>query len=272
MVKGYQPTSLLEALKIRSEEEVTPYGGGTDLMVDPKEDAVYLFLNKLPELRAIKGEEGYIKIGAAVTFTELLRSSLIPKILKEAVEGIAGPAIRNLGTIGGNIGNGSAKADSVHILCVADAKLRIASLRGERVIDIENFYLDRKKLDLASDEIIVEVFIPNTGLENYYYQKVAQRQALAISRVAFAGVFALEKDRISKVAVAFGAVSGTILRFKEIEKLMIGKTLEEARGFKKEYIEAYDKATSFTKGRVSAEFRKDVCLNLLKDFFSKNGI
>ena len=77
--------------------------------------------------------------------------------MKEAISSIASPAIRNLGTMGGNIGNGSSKGDSVLVLFVADAKLRIVSLRGERIIDIDKFYLGRKKLDLREDEIIVEL-------------------------------------------------------------------------------------------------------------------
>lgn len=272
MVKGYQPTSLKEALEIRSSEKVTLYGGGTDLMVEEEREGSYLFLNKIPEMREIKEEEGFLRIGAACTFTEVLEHPDTPKIMKEAISSIASPAIRNLGTMGGNIGNGSSKGDSVLVLFVADAKLRIVSLRGERIIDIDKFYLGRKKLDLREDEIIVEILLPMENLDNYSFEKVAERQALAISRVAFAGVFAMEGDRISKVAVAFGAVASTFLRFKAIEEKLIGKTLEEARALKEEYISLYDKATVFTEGRVSAEFRKEVCMNLLRDFLSQNGI
>lgn len=272
MVKGYQPTSLKEALEIRSREKVTLYGGGTDLMVEEDREGSYLFLNRVPEMKEIKEEQGILSIGAACTFTEILESPLTPDILKAAIKTIAAPAIRNLGTIGGNIGNGSSKGDAVLVLFAIDARLRIVSIRGERIVDIDKFYLGRKKLDLAEDEIIVEILMPTKDLDNYYFEKVAERQALAISRVAFAGVFRVEEDKIMKAAAAFGAVAGTFLRYKAIEEKLIGKTLEEAKEMKEEFIALYNEATVFTEGRVSAEFRKDVCMNLLREFLSQNGI
>lgn len=272
MVNGYVAASLREALEIRSTHDVIPYAGGTDLMVENRQGVTYLFLNKVPELKRITVDDSYIRIGAGVTFTQALACDLVPPLMKEAVSGIAAPAIRNAGTFGGNLGNGSAKADSVLIAFVADAKLRLASLRGERVIDVDQFYLGRKKLELADDELIVEILLPKTGLEHYVYQKIGGRNALAISRVSFAGVFAQRDGRIENVAAAFGAVSDTVLRYKDIESILIGKTLEEARSVKDQYLKAYADRMTLTQGRVSAEYRKAVCMNLLGSFLEKFGV
>ena len=160
MVNGRSAASLQEALKIRANEKVVPYAGGTDLMVENRKDVTYLFLGKVPELRQITADDEYVRIGAAVTFTEALESPLVPALMKEAVAKIAAPAIRNAGTFGGNLGNGSAKADSVLIEFVSDAKLRLVSVRGERVVDVDAFYLGRKKLDLMEDELIAEIWLP----------------------------------------------------------------------------------------------------------------
>ncbi|WP_313134786.1 FAD binding domain-containing protein [Anaerocolumna sp.] len=272
MVNGYQPVSLQEALNIKAEHRVTIYGGGTDLMVGKDKPDTYLFVNLIPEMKNIIEDQDYIRIGAAATFTEVLENSLTSQILKDAISLIAAPAIRNLGTMGGNIGNGSAKADSVLIHYAADAKLRLASVRGERIVNIDAFYLGRKKLDLAEDELIVEILLPKNGLDNYYYQKVGGRKALAISKVAFVGIFGMEGDRISKLSIAFGAVADTVLRFKEIEAIMIGKTLEEAKAQKQVFLDAYEKAIVPISGRVSSEYRKETCLNLLNDFLQQNHI
>lgn len=123
MVNGYQAKSLEDALNLRAKGGVIPYGGGTDLMIEADENAVYLFLNKVAELKQITKEYNCLRIGSGVTFTEILESPLAPAILKEAVSKIAAPAIRNLGTAGGNICNGSAKADSALIFFVTDAML-----------------------------------------------------------------------------------------------------------------------------------------------------
>lgn len=272
MVNGFMVTSLKEALEIRSSENVTPYCGGTDLMIENKEGATYLFLNKVPEMKKIVEDNDYIRIGAACTFTEVLNSSIVPKLMKEAVSRIAAPAIRNIGTMGGNIGNGSAKADSVLIEYVSDAKVVVASKDRSRIAPIDEFYKGRKQLDLKKDELIVEILLPKTGLDNYYYKKVGARNALAISRVSFAGIIKMDGDIIKDIAIAFGAISGTVLRFKEVEKLFVGKTLFEAKGMKDKFISEYEKKIVPTKGRVSSEYRKAVCLNLLKDFLTEKGI
>lgn len=273
MVNGYTAASLQEALELRkAHPEAVPYAGGTDLMVENRPGVTYLFLNKVPELKIITEDEQYVRIGAGVTFTEALADERVPQLMKEAVSRIAAPAIRNAGTFGGNLGNGSAKADSVLIEFVADAKLRLVSLGGERTVEVDKFYLGRKKLDLAPDELIAEVLLPKSGLDRYYYQKVGGREALAISRVSFAGVFAEKDGKITNIAAAFGAVSDTVLRFKDIEGMLLGRTVDEAKTLKADYLAAYDNRMNLTRGRVSAEYRKTVCMNLLGEFLAEQGI
>lgn len=132
------------------------------------------------------------------------------------------PAIRNLGTVGGNICNGSPKADSALIFFATDAKLRLASTRGERVIPITDFYLGRKQTDLKKDELLVEIIMNKIGIENYYYKKVGARNALAISRVAFAATLDLQEGKILNCITAFGSVSEVIIRRADIDALLIG--------------------------------------------------
>ena len=266
------PVTLAEALSLRKNTTLVPYAGGTDLMVENRPGADYLFLHRVEELRRITEDESYIRIGAAVTFTEAIESPLVPELMKEALRRIAAPAIRNAGTFGGNLCNGSAKADSVLIAFAAGAKLRLLSQDAERIVKVEDFYLGRKKLDLREDELIAELLLPKTGLEHYYYQKVGGRNALAISRVSFAGVFAQEGGRITNVAAAFGAVADTVLRYPDLEARLIGRTIEEAKAVKEDHLKAYADRMALTRGRVSAEYRKRVCMNLLSDFLSFYGI
>ena len=272
MVNGYSAASLAEALEIRAAKKAVPYAGGTDLMVENRKGVDYLFLGRIPELKNITEDGEYIRIGAAVTFTQALEDERIPALMKEAVSRIAAPAIRNAGTFGGNLGNGSAKADSVLIEFVSDAKLKLASKDRERIVDVDKFYLGRKKLDLAEDELIIEILLPKTGLDKYSYEKIGGRNALAISRVSFAGVFDTKDGKITNVAAAFGAVADTVLRYKDLEEMLLGKTTEEARALKESFLNSYAERMVLTQGRVSAEYRKKVCMNLLGDFLTKFGI
>lgn len=95
---------------------------------------------------------------------------------------------------------------------------------------------------------------------------------MAISRVSFVGILDLKGNKIINCATAFGAVSDVIFRRKDLDEMLIGKTIEEAKEIKEEYIRAYDEGINPIRGRVSAEFRKSVCINLLKDFLESNNI
>ena len=269
---GYVPETLEEALTIMRDEKVKPYSGGTDLMLEVEEGESYLFLNKVSELKIIKSDSDYIRMGAQCTFTEIEESDITPKILKDAMSQLAGPAVRNFGTIGGNIGNGSAKADSALIFFVTDSLIRLKSASSDRTIYIKDFYKQRKQLDLREGELIVEVLIPKKYLQNYYYKKIGARKALAITRVGFAGLFQEENGVITHLATAFGAIEPTIVRHPEIDEMLIGKTISEAKGLKDNYLNLYENAINPSAGRVSKEYRKTVCMNLLKDFLNENGI
>jgi len=260
---------LAEAVELLDKYEVVPYAGGTDLMIEANEQVDYLFLHSIRELQKITVDGEYLRIGAAVTFTQLLESELTPPLLRAAVSQIAAPAIRNMGTVGGNIANGSAKADSALIFWLVNAKLRLVSAEGERLLPIREFYFGHKKTALGEKELIAEILLPLNAMNGWYYQKVGARDALAISRVAFAGVLETENDVVTRCAVAFGAVSDVYLGFPEIDAMLVGKTVAQARELKADFLAAYDKAVQPRDGRISAAYRKDVCRNLLRDFLEE---
>ena len=269
---SYKPGSLKEALEIRAREKVIPYAGGTDLMIEAEAEASYLFLADLPELKAIETVDGNLEIGAAVTFTQALDSPLVPGMLKEAVRTIAAPAIRNTGTFGGNIANGSPKADSALVFCVTDSTLVLESVEGERRVPINEFYLGRGKTSLRENELLTRIIMPLRNVREYYYHKVGARGALAIARVSFAGLLRGEGGSSRHAATAYGAVAGTILRRPDIDGILIGRTIEEAKKIRGDYLSALDEAIQPIRGRISAEYRKKVLMNLIADFLAKNGI
>jgi CO/xanthine dehydrogenase FAD-binding subunit len=272
MVNGFIATSLKDALTAMAKGSYTPYIGGTDLMVAQTENANYLFLHRVPEMRQIIEDETYLRIGSSCTFTEVLQHEKTHPLLKQSIRELAAPAIRNLGSIGGNIGNGSAKADTVLIFFVSDSLVRVASVRGERIVPIKNFYVGRKKLDLAPDELIVEVLMPKKLPDSWYYKKIGARRALAISRIDFAGLMDIQQGKVQSCATAFGAISEMIIRRPDLDALLEGKTIEEAKAAKPDYLAAYKAILNPIEGRVSSEFRKTVSMNLLADFLDQNGI
>ena len=271
MVNGFAPQTLQEALEIRQREKVTPYGGGTDLMVGHRRTGTYLFLHRVPELTAITADADYLRLGASCTFTQVMEHPETPAILAEAISRIAAPAIRNLGTVGGNIGNGSPKADSVLVFFALDAKLRLMSADGERIVPIQAFYKGRKALDLADDELIVEILLPRAAPARYVYHKIGARAALAIARLSFAGLWTVEDGVITACATSFGAIDQMVIRRPEVDDILIGVKVSELDSVKARYLEAYDKELNPIAGRISATYRKTVCMNLLEDFVEQIG-
>lgn len=272
--------SLAEAIELRGKYGLTPYAGGTDLVPaaaraaeggTPLKHSGYLFLHNVPELRRITDDGEYVRIGACVTFAEALNDPLVPQLMKEAAAGIGSPAVRNAGTFGGNAANGSDKADTIPAAFAMDAKLRIASPRGERITGIEEFHLGHKKTTLADDELIVEILLPKRS-GGHYFRKVGGRAAVSISHATFAGVFEERGGVITNAAAAFGAVADIVLRFRSLESMIVGKTLDEARAVKEELIRAYSGRLVTVNGRVNAEYCHTVCLNLLRDFLTSFGV
>lgn len=269
MVNGYKPKTLSQALSVRAKETVVPYAGGTDVMVRPPKDIPFLFLGDIDELRQIKDDGEFIRIGAAVTFTQALGSDLVPALMKEAVSRIAAPAIRNAGTFGGNLGNGSDKADSVLAGFAMDMKIRLTSEGGERLLSVDEFVVSRGKTVLRDDELIAEILLPKAkcGLP-YYYKKIGGRNALAISRVALGGVYEIEDGVIKSFSAAVIGGGSTVRRSREAEARLIGKTVDEVKANIEEYVCAFCDDLTFSRGRVSAEYRKTVVSNLIRDYLT----
>ncbi len=263
---------LNHVLAVKSERpDIVLYGGGTDLMVEAAE-VDYLFLHRVAELKAIEEDENWLTIGAGCSFTDVYDYPTAPSLLKEAIAYLAAPAIRNLGTIGGNVGNGSAKADTALIFFALDATVNLASQRGRRSMPIKDFYLDRKKLALEGDEIITSISLPKANYGNYYYKKIGARKALAISRLDFAGVHRIVDGKIDHLAVAIGAIAPLIVRRPDFDKMLIGLTIEAAKAARADYLAQYEGIIQPINGRVSAYYRKTVTMNLLNDFLDSIGL
>src|SRR5438128_3291621 len=142
-----------------------PIQGGTDVMVDlnfdrARPDAL-LNLNEVAELRGWSRENGTVWLGSGLTYAEAMRAPLAELLpaLAEASRTVGGPQIRNRGTIGGNLGTASPAGDAIPPLLVAGGEVRLASVRGERSLPLEEFVTGPKRNALAGDELILGVSV-----------------------------------------------------------------------------------------------------------------
>ncbi|NQU15323.1 MAG: FAD binding domain-containing protein, partial [Desulfobacteraceae bacterium] len=167
--------------------------GGTDLMVAVNQrqlsPEVLVYLGD-SGLNYINAESDNLVIGAATPFTDIMGSALVREeapLLAEVISHIASPAIRNVGTIGGNLANGSPAADSATALLALGASLRLVSKAGERVVAVEEFFTGPGETTLEPTELIQEVIVPKqAGGAKWAYRKLGKRKAQTLSIVSVA--------------------------------------------------------------------------------------
>jgi CO/xanthine dehydrogenase FAD-binding subunit len=195
------PRTLDEALRLKAEiPDAVPIQGGTDVMVELNFDrarpSTLLNLNEVAELRGWSRQDSRLRLGAGLTYTEAMQLPL--PALAEAARTVGGPQIRNRGTIGGNLGTSSPAGDALPPLLVADAQVRVVSVRGEWTLPLQDFVVGVKRNVLAEDELILDVSV-DADAGRQTFMKVGPRNAMVIAVVSLA----LRVD--GEIAVSFGS-------------------------------------------------------------------
>lgn len=276
MVKHYIPKTLEETLELLFFHDLEIISGGTDLMVQRRswentnprfKDTVNII--NIKELNYIKEDNGKILIGATTPMSDILQSDLVPELLRKSIYEVASPALRNLATIAGNIGNASPAGDTLPILYALHAEIKINSKDNEKIVPINKVILGPRKTILNTKEIITEIIIPKHDFTKTSFVKVGGRKADAISKISFTAAVDLEKDIIKDIRFAFGAVGPTVVKISEFEHLLIGKSKSEAIEMLPMIINKYDTYIKpIDDQRSNKVYRKNVAINLLKDFIN----
>jgi CO/xanthine dehydrogenase FAD-binding subunit len=186
------PRTLDEALRLKADvPEARPIQGGTDVMVELNFDRArpqaLLNLNEVPELRGWSRENGTLRLGSGLTYSEAMTAPLAEAFpgLAEAARTVGSPQIRNRGTIGGNLGTASPAGDALPPLLVRGAEIELASTRGVRMMPLREFLVGPKRNALGPDELVTAVNVPaRTGNETF--MKVGPRNAMVIAVVSLA--------------------------------------------------------------------------------------
>ncbi|HKU58632.1 MAG TPA: FAD binding domain-containing protein [Gaiellaceae bacterium] len=186
------PRSLAEALQLKAENpDALPVQGGTDVLValnfDRARPAVLLNLNEVPELRGWSRENGSLRLGSGLTYTEAMHGELAELVpaLAEASRTVGSPQIRNRGTIGGNLGTSSPAGDALPPLVVEGAEIECASVRGVRRVPVTEFVTGVKRNVLEGDELITAVFVTPSNAPQTF-MKIGPRNAMVIAVTSLA--------------------------------------------------------------------------------------
>ena len=279
------PTSATDAVNLLKNQKISIFAAATDLGVQYNkghwQHQQVLNLNLIADLHAIKIESDHVSVGARVTLSELEQA--IKEIQPEWADFMhvfASPQIKNNGTLIGNIANGSPIGDNLPFLLALDAVLVIKGPGGNRSVNINDFYLSYKNMDLAANELITHVHIPNPykgSLLKLY--KVSQRRDLDISCVSAAIMMNFDDAQtLQQVAIAYGGVAATPIRLRDAEHKLQGQSFSTITDSTASHSTANDLANGLTPMsdvRGSEAYRKLLISNLYLKFIdelkSSNG-
>ncbi|QIL81215.1 xanthine dehydrogenase small subunit [Diaphorobacter sp. HDW4A] len=229
------PTTFNELLRARAAHPDALVAAGTTdvglwITKMHKQYAQILDVTRAEELRRITTDAQQIHIGAAVSLTDAFGALVQhwPQLHRFATR-FAGMPVRNSGTLGGNVANGSPIGDSMPLLIALGASITLASVRGERSVALEDFYTGYRKNLLAADELLTAIHVPlpvaNQQLAAY---KISKRFDDDISAVCLVIQMQIDNGVICEARIGAGGVAATPARAVQTEGLLNGQVWSEA--------------------------------------------
>jgi xanthine dehydrogenase small subunit len=224
-----RPATLAEAVEVLHERpETTVVAGSTDHGVEVnlhgRRPEAVLAIDRLQELRDLSIDSDWIEIGAALSLTEIERrlDGRVP-LLSEMLPQFASRLIRNGATLGGNLGTCSPIGDTPPVLLALGARLVLASVEGEREVEIADYFTGYRTSVRQDRELIRAIRVPLPLARLTAFHKIAKRRFDDISSVAVA--FAIDHDDagiVQRAQVGLGGVAATPLRATATEAALIG--------------------------------------------------
>lgn len=263
MIKNYfTPNTIEEAVSLKETygDRAKYLSGGTELNLRINKEKYETFIDlRNVNSREIKVlESGSMEIGAGVTFQDLVSNENVPYQLKRAAQYMDSRNVRNIATIGGNIGSGRTMGDLLPTLLVLEAKVKIGE--SEKLITVEDYIHGR------CDGLIEKIIINGSDLEKSYGSRAHMRTSNDISIIGAAVTFEERDGKLHRVKIALGGVDKKVIRLREVEGSLEGKTptKEEIVNLIKENINPLGDV------RGSKEFKTHMAAELVAESFGIN--
>ena len=269
----FAPRTIDELAGLLAEHpEATILAGGTDIGLwvtkQHSELDTLIYVGGVDGLADIRTGGTHLEIGGAATFSDAIPAILEHyPLLDEMLMRFASPPIRNTGTLGGNVANGSPIGDSMPALMAADASLVLRSAEGTREIALDDFYHDYQVNDLRPGEFIerIRLPLPSPGVVLRCY-KLSKRFDQDISAVCAAYRLELENDHVTSIRIACGGLAATVRRATHCEEALVGQPWNEdtiadgMAAFAKDF-------APITDMRASAGYRLRAAQNMLRRLY-----
>jgi len=263
-----EPTSTEEAISILSgyDGKAKIIAGGTDLLVQMRNKTIrpeYLVdIGRIPGLDYIKEGNNGLRIGALTTIRALEKSDELHQgypVISQAAGQLGSVAIRNMGTLGGNLCNAAPSAETAPALIGLSARAKIVGPDGERVVPLEDFFVGPGATGLKKGELLVEIQVPPMPPDTKAaYLKHAIRGSIDLAIVGVAAIVTLERGNVCKdIKLVLGAVAPTPMRARKAEEIIKGKKIDDALIDKCAQV-ASDESRPITDVRASYWYRKEM--------------
>jgi xanthine dehydrogenase small subunit len=267
------PASLDDLAQVlEAEPKATIVAGSTDvgLWVTKmmRDIAPVVFIGGLQELQAISEQDGVVTIGAGVSYSAA-RDRLAARIpaLGPLIDRIGGEQVRNMGTIGGNIANGSPIGDTPPPLIALNASLTLRKGRQRRTIPLEEFFIAYGRQDREPGEFVEAVHVPVPASDAHFaVYKISKRRDEDITAALGAFHVRVDDGVVASIRIAYGGMAATPKRARAVEEALLGQpwTVETVEAAQAAYAQDYQPLSDM---RASAEYRAMAAKNLLLRFY-----
>ena len=263
-----RPPDLAQALDILSGGGFAILAGGTDFYptraTRPVSEDV-LDVTGIAALKGISEALDHWRIGALATWSELIAAPLPPLFdgYKLAAREVGGRQIQNTGTVAGNLCNASPAADGTPNLIALDAAVELASPRGTRAMPVADFVTGNRKTARVVNEIVTALLIPKPKSDaRSTFVKLGARKYLVISIAMVAAVIEVDRDVVTRAAIAVGSCSLVPQRLPELEQVLNGVTLDRlAEIVSPQHLRAL---APINDVRATAEYRQEAAVELVR--------
>jgi len=269
----YAPVTLAEFGRLRAEHpDARILAGSTDIGLwitkQFRNLGDILFIGNVAELKSITRDAQWLTVGAAASLEDAYGalSSIYPE-LAEMWTRFASRPIRNAGTLGGNVANGSPIGDSMPALIALDAEIVLQRAMKTRSMPLDKFYLGYQKSALEPGEFVAAIRVPLPSAKlRFRTYKVSKRYDSDISAVCAAFAVTLDGTRVTAARFAFGGMAATPKRASNAEAVLVNQEWNEANV--KAAMQALDvDFQPLTDMRASSAYRSKVARNVLWRFF-----
>jgi carbon-monoxide dehydrogenase medium subunit len=272
-----QPKTLAEAMDafINAPKPLAPIAGGTDLMLDLEQGRhvpvhTLIDVTGIKEMLALEIRDDRLFIGAGISVNRIVTTPIVAahaQALVEAGSLIAGPQVRNVATLGGNVAHALPAADGTIALTALNAEAEIAGIVGTRRVPFNELFLGPGKSSLKhGEELLVGFYLPlRQSNQASCFKRIMRPQGVALPILNCAVWLERANDVVKQIRIAVGPGAPTPWRATEAEKVMAGKPMNDETI--NAALEALLSQVGFRSSprRASADYRRHIVVSLFKD-------